>query len=53
MISSESRRQGTIRRVATATALAIAEEALGSWAMTLPGFLAEVLGSHVPMGFFY
>ncbi|CAM9409161.1 unnamed protein product [Ascophyllum nodosum] len=42
-ISTESRMQGTIRRVATTTALANAEGALGSWAMGLPGFLAEAM----------
>lgn len=41
-ISAESRMQGTIRRVATATALANAEGGLGSWAMSRQGFLGEV-----------
>lgn len=41
-ISSESRMQGTVRRVTTAAALANAEGALGGWAMGLAGFLAEV-----------
>lgn len=41
-VSSESRMQGTVRRVAMASALANAEGALGAWAMGLPGFLAEV-----------
>lgn len=41
-ISSESRMQGTVRRVTTASALANAEGALGGWAMGLAGFLAEV-----------
>lgn len=41
-ISAESRMQGTIRRVATAAALANAEGGLGSWAMSRQGFLAEV-----------
>ena len=40
--------QGTIRRVATTTALANAEGALGSWAMGLPGFLAEVVAVNTP-----
>lgn len=41
-VSSESRMQGAVRRVTTAAALANAEGPLGAWAMSLPGFLAEV-----------
>ena len=34
--------QGTVRRVTTASALSNAEGTLGTWAMSLQGFLAEV-----------
>lgn len=43
VLAAESRMQGTIRRVATAAALANAEGGLGSWAMSRQGFLGEVL----------
>ena len=42
VISSESRMQGTVRRVTMASALSNAEGTLGAWAMSLQGFLAEV-----------
>ncbi|CAM9199761.1 unnamed protein product [Laminaria digitata] len=42
-ISSESRMQGTVRRVTLASALSNAEGTLGTWAMSLQGFLAEAM----------
>lgn len=47
-ISAESRMQGTVRRVTIASALSNAEGALGTWAMSLQGFLAEVCVLCVP-----